>query len=125
MQSSLIANDGFAEDIPQPASGPSSTTPSYSYPVVAVIAPESLGEGYTFDVEVNHAILTVVVVSYPTAAFIDLKGFSVSVFSFHLSLPWFISLKHYALLFYTILCNTILYYTILYYTILYYTLLLA
>mmetsp|Transcript_12379 Transcript_12379/g.23204 ORF Transcript_12379/g.23204 Transcript_12379/m.23204 type:complete len:311 (+) Transcript_12379:146-1078(+) len=32
-----------------------------TYPVVEVIAPETLSEGYTFDVEVNHEILSVVV----------------------------------------------------------------
>ena len=34
-----------------------------TYPVVQVEAPETLPEGYTFDVEVNHEILTVTVVS--------------------------------------------------------------
>lgn len=33
-----------------------------TYPIVEVIAPESLPQGYTFDVEVNHEILTVTVV---------------------------------------------------------------
>jgi hypothetical protein len=33
------------------------------YPVVQVVAPENLSEGYTFDVEVNHEILTITVVS--------------------------------------------------------------
>jgi hypothetical protein len=32
------------------------------YPIVEITAPESLPEGYTFDVEVNHEILTVAVV---------------------------------------------------------------
>jgi hypothetical protein len=35
-----------------------------TYPIVEVVAPESLSEGYTFDVEVNHEILSVVVVSF-------------------------------------------------------------
>ena len=33
------------------------------YPVVEVIAPETLSGGYTFDVEYNHEVLTVKVVS--------------------------------------------------------------
>ena len=57
MQSSLLSNDEFVVESPQPA--------TYSHPVVVVIAPESLSEGYTFDVEVNREILTVMVVSYP------------------------------------------------------------
>lgn len=32
------------------------------YPIVEIIAPESLPQGYTFDVDVNHEILTVTVV---------------------------------------------------------------
>jgi hypothetical protein len=35
-----------------------------TYPIVEVVAPETLSEGYTFDVEVNHEILSVVVVSF-------------------------------------------------------------
>lgn len=53
MQSSLLSNDEFVVESPQPA--------TYSHPVVVVIAPESLSEGYTFDVEVNREILTVMV----------------------------------------------------------------
>ena len=33
------------------------------YPIVEVVAPATLRCGYTFDVEVNHEVLTVVVVS--------------------------------------------------------------
>ena len=42
-----------------------------TYPVVQVEAPETLPEGYTFDVEVNHDILTVTVVSLECVSSIE------------------------------------------------------
>ena len=71
MQSSLLANDEFVIE-PGPnydynnsnnnttSAAPSTTT--RTYPIVQVIAPETLAQGYTFDVEFNHEILSVVVV---------------------------------------------------------------
>ncbi|GFH57923.1 hypothetical protein CTEN210_14399 [Chaetoceros tenuissimus] len=72
MESSLLANDEF---VTASTNNSSSNDPALNtqvqenlqpqnkrvYPVVEVIAPESLSEGYTFDVEVNHEILTVTV----------------------------------------------------------------
>ena len=72
MESSLLANDEF---VTASTNNSSSNDPGLNtqvqgnlqpqnkrvYPVVEVIAPESLSEGYTFDVEVNHEILTVMV----------------------------------------------------------------
>ena len=77
MQSSLLANDEFVIE-PNPnddynysysnnnatTTTNASATPSTTrtYPIVQVIAPETLAQGYTFDVEFNHEILSVVVV---------------------------------------------------------------
>ena len=87
MESSLLANDEFViESDPNDNynynysnntttnttnttstnsnSNTSSTAPTTTrtYPIVQVIAPETLAQGYTFDVEFNHEILSVVVV---------------------------------------------------------------
>lgn len=78
MQSSLLANDEFVIE-PHPnddynysysnnttnstnSTNNTAPTPTRTYPIVQVIAPETLAQGYTFDVEFNHEILTVVVV---------------------------------------------------------------
>ena len=74
--SSLLANDEFiihdpsqnnyANGSADPAIAIASATPKRSYPIVEVISPETLMEGYTFDIEINHEILTVEVVSHNT-----------------------------------------------------------
>lgn len=43
------------------ATGTINTNARRKYPIVQLVAPETLSEGFTFDVEVNHEILTVVV----------------------------------------------------------------
>jgi hypothetical protein len=45
------------------ANSTTATSSARVYPVVEVEAPENLSEGYTFDVQVNHEILTITVVS--------------------------------------------------------------
>ena len=70
MQSSLLANDEFViepgpnYDYNNSNNNTTSAAPSTTrtYPIVQVIAPETLAQGYTFDVEFNHEILSVVVV---------------------------------------------------------------
>ena len=74
MNSSLLTNDEFVIDSRPPsqqmqnagtsATGTINTNARRKYPIVQLVAPETLSEGFTFDVEVNHEILTVVVVSY-------------------------------------------------------------
>jgi Cys-rich protein (TIGR01571 family) len=66
---SLLANDEFLIDDPSRRNNgggnDTHTTPSPTaqnmHPVVQVVAPENLTGGFTFDVEVNHEILTVTV----------------------------------------------------------------
>lgn len=66
---SLLANDEFLIDDPSRRNDgggnnihtTASPTAQKIYPVVQVVAPENLNGGFTFDVEVNHEILTVTV----------------------------------------------------------------
>ena len=65
--SALLDNDEFDFTPGSPDAGADATTafaePERTFPVVQVVAPETLSAGYTFDVEHNHEIFTVQVVS--------------------------------------------------------------